>query len=170
MSESTPTHPLSRVKERRPKNKNLESIGLTEVEKQRFWEKVDIKSPDECWEWKERKNEAGYGINSVWRDGAVQIYAHRIAHFLTKGLKSDLVVDHLCCNKGCVNPAHLEAVSSKENSQRHTRKVTHCPAGHEYTPENTRPCSKGKRGCKTCNRIYIARKRAKERESRTQSQ
>jgi hypothetical protein len=70
-------------------------------------------------------------------------------------------LDHLCRNRCCVNPAHLEPVTRKVNLGRsplvgrgagtaQTAK-THCPQGHEYTPENTR-IARGKRYCKTCHR------------------
>ena len=88
-----------------------------------------------------------------------------------------LVSDHICRMPRCVNPAHIEAVTNRENTLRglRGRLVTHCPQGHEYTTANT--CwDQGRRRCRTCRdarnrvlqrirnaefwRVYRARRRA----------
>jgi hypothetical protein len=68
-----------------------------------------------------------------------------------------LELDHLCRNRSCVNPAHLEAISHKENILRGesfssiNAKRTHCKHGHEFTPENTYRWRGKMRTCRACN-------------------
>lgn len=59
-----------------------------------------------------------------------------------------------CVHRRCVNRLHLEVVTASENTLRQdhaNRRKTHCPQGHEYTPENTRIDRNGKRHCRTCD-------------------
>jgi hypothetical protein len=95
-------------------------------------------------------NNYGYGV--FYTGGKVRL-AHRIAYEEAVGpIPEGLTIDHLCCEKRCVNPAHLEAVTRAENTRRQwadglavSRKPrTHCPRGHEYTPENTMMRKAGK--------------------------
>ena len=125
----------------------------------RFWEKVSgLDNPDGCWTWIAYKNCWGYGKFEV--DGEATS-AHRLAYQLCIGpIPDDLEVDHLCRNPACVNPAHLELVPHAENVRRGDnwskgweRYVTHCPQGHEYTPDNlVKQGLSNKRKCKTCHR------------------
>lgn len=92
-----------------------------------------------CHLWLGPQNPAGYGhFNFEYK----RVLAHRLAYFFKKGpIAPDLVIDHLCMNKLCVNPFHLEAVSAAENARRgaiaHHAKRMVCKRGHEYTQENT---------------------------------
>jgi hypothetical protein len=117
-----------------------------------------------CWEWTSFRNKAGYG-----RIGG-RVLAHRLAYESLVGpIPSGLVIDHLCRNPACVNPAHLEPVTLQENCRRGliNDKVhrPHCANGHHYTPDNMRLDSRGHRVCRDCQRQYQRNARArKERE------
>ena len=118
---------------------------------ERFWAKV--RKTAGCWVWTGAKISSGYGEMSV--KGKPQ-YAHRLAYELLVGpIPDGLVIDHLCRNTSCVNPAHLEVVTERVNILRgsgatavHAR-ATHCPQGHPYDEANTYR-SKGHRKCRTC--------------------
>ncbi len=120
----------------------------------RFWDKIQYEG--ECWIWQASKNQYGYG--KYFHNGRLQ-GSHRVAYEaivgpVTKGLE----LDHLCRNRACVNPIHLEPVTHQVNLLRgqgfnaiNARK-THCKRGHELIAENlyTR---KGKRRCNACHVI-----------------
>lgn len=74
-----------------------------------------------------------------------------------------LEIDHLCFNKLCYEPTHLEAVTHQENLQRSGARVTHCPQGHEYTEENTYRQG-NMRSCKICRREASKRQRQRRKD------
>lgn len=125
-----------------------------------------------CWEWKAGMNIQGYG--RFYDSPKVQA-AHRFGYEIVKGKVPDnLQVDHLYRNRKCVNAAHLEAVTPRENTIRGNTlaslnsKKTECIHGHKYTPENTTVVRSNhlKRACKECNRI---RSRKQQRLLRSRS-
>lgn len=119
---------------------------------ERFW--VKVKDTGYCWEWTGLRDRNGYG---VFRVGGRTHRAHRIAYELAHGqIPEGMETDHLCRNRSCVNPAHLEPVTFAENQRRRALVVTHCPKGHAYDMANTYMGSRG-RTCKACNREAVAR-------------
>lgn len=126
----------------------MQPTNLTTSDLARFWAKVD-KQQDDCWPWLGWRNHKGYGYLSIDRG---KVSAHRLAWTLANGreVPEGLELDHLCRNRDCVNPDHLEPVTHRENNLRRTRLITHCPSGHEYTDETTLHRGDGRRACRTC--------------------
>lgn len=124
-----------------------------------------IKITPGCWEWTGYVNVKGYGrLNKM--------IAHRQAYEMVVGdLDPTLVIDHLCRNRKCVKPTHLEQVTNRENllrgdtlSAQNVLKTV-CPRQHPYSPENTYYRGR-KRSCRTCvrdqHRQYAAAKLLKK--------
>lgn len=116
----------------------------------RFWPKVIEDVDTGCWNWTGTRNGGGYGsFTAIY--GESPVCAHRFAYQYVVGvIPVGLQIDHLCRNRGCVNPAHLEPVTARENSFR--ARKTHCSAGHPFDTDNTYERRDGKRGCKECMR------------------
>lgn len=129
----------------------------------RFWAKVDVRGPDECWEWQASLTRGGYGTFTVTKKPRRIARAHRFSLELVNGVVPDGIVCHKCDNPLCVNPNHLWIGTHTENMQDALKKgrltKTHCRAGHEYTPDNTYLSDvKGyrRRNCRTC--VLISQK------------
>ena len=122
---------------------------------QRLESKYERITESGCWIWTGSTVWGGYGM--VKFNGKNKL-AHRVAYEYYTGetIPLGMDLDHKCRVRCCVNPAHLEIVTRKENLRRgltgksnnHNARKTHCPRGHEYTLLST-----GKRACYTCNNI-----------------
>ena len=147
---------------------------------ERFGRKVDVRGPDECWEWLAGKDQNGYG--QFFPESKWCVKAHRFAYILAVApffaepevfvrmwglrplgdgsdadrilvaLRENVTIDHLCRNRGCCNPWHLEPVTRAENVKRGGNTVkTHCPQGHLYDYSWTDGV-KSQRSCTICRR------------------
>lgn len=135
-------------------------MELLHQDAKRFQAKYEILE-NGCWQWLDALNSSGYGTFSV---DCHKVTAHRYSWERVNGLIPEgLVIDHLCRNRGCVNPDHLEIVTQKENCLRgdpeeilgsHLRNKTHCPQGHPYEGDNLHINKAGGRVCRACSREH----------------
>lgn len=167
-----------RAREHRTRDRLAESATWLKVERidglalalvndtthDRFWSKVKPAAALDCWEWTGSSTARGYGKFFVCKaEGrrTVLIAAHRWSFLMLRGGIGDLLLDHLCRNRLCVNPWHLEPVTNAVNVSRGVSwngSKTHCKRGHEFTPENTGRQNGGYRYCVTCKRVSDAKR------------
>lgn len=114
-----------------------------------------IEFTDTCWVWKGYVDRDGYGLVSHPRGTTNR--AHRLMYALEHDIdRNDPAfkgkhLDHLCRNRACVRPSHLELVTAKVNAERGSKGMqTHCIHGHEFTEENTYRKPNGTRLCRAC--------------------
>ena len=133
-------------------NNRTQRCGVAE----RFASKV--RKTRSCWLWTAHKVH-GYGY--IWKDGKM-LRAHRLAYELARGpIPAGRTIDHLCRNKACVNPTHLEVVSFRTNTLRgvgptaRNARKTHCKRGHLLSGANLK-LKPGKYGttrtCRACEK------------------
>lgn len=137
-------------------NTNLQRLPALE----RFLLNVDKNGPvwegTHCWIWKGTTTPAGYGRIKIDGKG---ILTHRFTFEHYRGqIDSDKETDHLCRNRVCCNPWHLEPVTHSVNVKRgdieamsYQKLKTHCPKGHPYSLENTWVNRLGHRFCRKCH-------------------
>jgi hypothetical protein len=96
----------------------------------RFWPKVTPAAAEDCWEWVAKRNNRGYGV--IYDNIAkTSVLAHRAAYeMLRADIPEGLQLDHLCRNRGCVNPWHLEPVTNRVNTLRGARTIRSMMGGH----------------------------------------
>ena len=153
---SRPSAPAAYVRKQMPgKHGSIED---------RLWPKVNKNGPvvqpelGPCWEWTAMKSHDGYGLLGRGGRDAGQIYVFRWLYEQKYGpLPPGFEPDHLCRNRACVNPDHMEAVTHRDNLLRGETliaeqvKRTHCPRGHPYDEVNTF-IRDGSRRCRECSR------------------
>ena len=128
-----------------------------------------IDATGDCWLWSGTHNSDGYGSTRLGHRGcgARSMAAHRAIYQLLVGsVPADMHLDHLCRNKNCVNPDHLEVVTRRENilrgysPQAMNARQTHCRrAGHPLSGDNVR-IYRGLRACRACTNGSYSRRTA----------
>lgn len=126
---------------------------------ERLARRTAIDTATGCHNWLGNLNGGGYGVIIEGGLGSRLLRTHRVAYEIAKGpIPDGLQIDHLCRNRRCCNPDHLEAVTQQINmergmaqSARNSRK-THCVRGHEFTPDNIFWRATGARQCRICRR------------------
>lgn len=127
-----------------------------------------VDKPNECWEWPGAKCN-GYGVVGISvNKKPKRFYAYTLAYnWLYGPVPKGLHIDHLCRNRACFNPYHLEAVTQQENIRRgdagiNNRIKTHCAKGHPFDERNTiiAKTSRGTkaRRCRTCHNAWRPKK------------
>ena len=126
----------------------------------RFRSRYDVDDVTGCWNWNRGKFSSGYGALYVWGNNRP---AHRVGYEMLVGpVALELELDHLCRNRGCVNPFHLEPVTHEENVRRGESRTNVaavnnvCFRNHVLDQWNVYVRRDGRRQCKTCHRMREA--------------
>lgn len=139
----------------------------------RFRSKYSEAADTACWAWGGTMYPNGYGQFALSRNGAKRVkyvMAHRYSYEMHRGgIPEGLVLDHLCRNRACINPDHLEPVTTRENLVRGNGFVgeqsrrTHCVrGGHPLSGPNLYTSPRGERGCRTCRAEQVKACRARK--------
>ena len=125
----------------------------------RFMEKVAPDPMSGCWLWTGKMLPQGYGVLSV--EGTTR-GAHRLAHELFIGpIPEGMHIDHLCRNRACCSPDHIEAVTPRENLRRGiapswvSYRTNRCHNGHELNEQNAYITAEGRRACRPCRAAWM---------------
>lgn len=156
---------------------DLSTILIPDSVQQRFWAKVDVRGPDECWPWTAAGNQKGYGFFSY---KCRNVVASRFCLIIEGRMPShgEMFALHSCDNPSCVNPAHLRWGTASDNMQDKILRgrqpprqfKSHCRNGHLLEGRNLLFKKTGERtGCRTCSnegrkRRWLESKAAAERE------
>lgn len=131
---------------------------------ERLWSRFIRDEQTGCWDWTGAISNKSYG--SIYYEGRMQ-KAHRVMWRLERGeIPSGLELDHLCRNRRCINPDHLEPVTRRENLARGIQTNQNagklvCIRGHAFTEKNTRTRPNGERTCIACMDMHRRNWRAK---------
>lgn len=119
------------------------------------------RTPEGCWQWEGATSE---GYATLRRKGRTYLVHRLVYEEVTGPIPPGRQIDHLCRNRSCLNPAHMEVVTPRENTLRgegvtaQNARKTHCPRGHPYNEGNTVLRARGGRGCRTCQREWSRRR------------
>ncbi len=132
----------------------------------RFFAKIEENPETGCWNWNASLDKDGYG-RFHWDAARKTVRAHQFAYsYFREPIPAGLELDHLCRNRQCANPEHLEAVPHRVNVDRGEMYLingskTHCPQGHPYDEENTynwvhKRTGQNRRQCRTCRHARLS--------------
>ena len=132
----------------------------------RFQKNIELDLLEGCWLWKGSVNRDCYG--TFWYEGKTRL-SHRMSYEHWNGpIPKGLQLDHLCRNRNCVYPQHMEPVTFAENQRRGIQRnqymdKTHCVRGHEFNEKNTymKP-NNGGRECRVCKNIRARMNKVKQ--------
>lgn len=130
-------------------------MTANEETRERILQRISLPNLDGCMEWTGAINTSGYGH---YNRGLTYYLGHRASYEMFVGpIPEGLVIDHLCRNRACCRPDHLEPVTIGENIRRGEQATkTHCVHGHEFTPSNTYLRLTGGRECRACRKRRMA--------------
>ena len=144
----------------------LPCLGLSDIDDSPKWRtRLLLQVPKDgtgCLQWLGYIGPDGYGkYCTKLKDGRVRtLPAHRLVYeVLVAPIPAGFYPDHLCRNRACVNPSHIEIVTLRENTLRgvgptaQNARMTECKNGHSFSPENTYIDKLGRRNCKPCHRV-----------------